>query len=364
MSSTGRPGGTAIRPVDAERRPVAGRRLAMSRSREPADSQWPEEDWARSTPYVQVPRAELQRIVAEPWGGDRLRDVQRLRGGKSNTNLRLVSEAGASLVLRIYERDRGALARERSVLRFVRGVVPAPRMLGCGALQDGAPYALLEWIEGRTVREALREDGTRARALGCAVGRALGAFGALELEAPGLLDDHLGYARRFGSTPDSLLDFVDWSLSRGRAGARLGPRLAARLRGFAAEQAPRLAACDARTNLVHGDYKGSNLLVARVGGGWRVAAVLDWEFARAGTSLFDLARFVRHRAALPAELTEGAIEAYREAGGHLPSDALELARILDLMSLCGILNAGGDRPVAFEAARRLIEDTVRGRSAR
>jgi aminoglycoside phosphotransferase (APT) family kinase protein len=271
-----------------------------------------------------------------------------------------VSKAGASLVLRIDERDRGALARERTVLRFVRGVVPAPRMLGCGLLQDQTPYALLEWIEGRPLHEVLHEDPAQAPALGRAVGRVLGAFGSLDLDASGLLDGELVDARRFGSTPDSFLDFIDWSLSKGRAGRRLSPRLGARLQRFAAEQAPRLAACDARTNLVHGDFKASNLLVARGAGGWGVAAVLDWELARAGTSLFDLALFLRHRRARPAELTEGVAEGFLEAGGHLPSDWLALTRILDLMGLCGMLNAGGDRPEAFEAARRLVEETVRG----
>jgi len=48
--------------------------------------------------------------------------------------------------------------------------------------------------------------------------------------------------------------------------------------------------------LVHADYNGKNLLMQSTHEGWQVAAVLDWEFAFAGSPLFDTGNFLRHEA--------------------------------------------------------------------
>ena len=55
-----------------------------------------------------------------------------------------------------------------------------------------------------------------------------------------------------------------------------------------------MATFDHEARLVHGDFGAANILVRQVQGAWQVAAVIDWEFAFAGTPLFDLGHFLRY----------------------------------------------------------------------
>ena len=54
---------------------------------------------------------------------------------------------------------------------------------------------------------------------------------------------------------------------------------------------------------MHADYNGKNLLMQSTHEGWQVAAVLDWEFAFAGSPLFDTGNFLRHEADFPVLAT-------------------------------------------------------------
>ena len=67
-------------------------------------------------------------------------------------------------------------------------------------------------------------------------------------------------------------------------------------------------------SLVHGDFKPSNLLVDPEDG--HVTGVLDWEFAFAGSPLFDLATLLRESANLPPDFEDGVIEGYKAAGAN------------------------------------------------
>jgi aminoglycoside phosphotransferase (APT) family kinase protein len=97
---------------------------------------------------------------------------------------------------------------------------------------------------------------------------------------------------------------------------------------------------DDRT-LVHGDFNGANILLRRGGGDtrWEVAAVLDWEFAMAGTSLFDVANMLRHyKLRFGVGFERPFIGGFQAAGGTLPPRWREIARLLDFMSLVELLS--------------------------
>jgi aminoglycoside phosphotransferase (APT) family kinase protein len=98
--------------------------------------------------------------------------------------------------------------------------------------------------------------------------------------------------------------------------------------------APELGSLDAESGLVHGDFGKRNLLVRRIAGKWNVAGVLDWEFAVAGTALIDLGHFLRYEQAMRPVLDPHFSTGYLHAGGKLPKNWRQLARVLDLASLC------------------------------
>jgi aminoglycoside phosphotransferase (APT) family kinase protein len=98
--------------------------------------------------------------------------------------------------------------------------------------------------------------------------------------------------------------------------------------------AARLAALDHDPRLVHGDFNRRNLLMRPEAGRWRVAGVLDWEFAVSGSPLADLGSFLRYERACAPLVEPHFSEGYRAAGGELPEDWPHLARLLALAAIC------------------------------
>ncbi len=322
---------------------------------------WPEALWERFEPYVELGGDELAALLDDMIGRDDLVCHTLLAGGKCNTNYRVELSDGSRLVVRIYERDAQACRRDALITELVSASVTVPDLLARrddGV--DGRPVGVFQWVDGVAPWRAFEEGSAETGAqIGYALGETLAAIGPCKrFSHHGLLDAELGYRRRFDSNRQSFLDLISWSLHDGRAAERLGPDLAGRLERYAHAHAHLLDAVEGEQWLVHGDYKLSNVLVRPEGDGWAVSAVLDWEYAYAGTPLNDLAIMLRHEEAFPAGFGEAFARGFRDGGGVLPERWREIARLLDLMSLCGFLNASQQRTRLFDTARELIGRTI------
>jgi hypothetical protein len=107
-----------------------------------------------------------------------------------------------------------------------------------------------------------------------------------------------------------------------------------RTRALVWSWAPQLAHLDDAAYLVHGDFGKRNLLVRSVAGKWIVAAVLDWELAVSGSPLADLGHFLRYERASRPLVEPHFSDGYFHAGGTLPQNWRQLARLVDVTALC------------------------------
>jgi hypothetical protein len=94
------------------------------------------------------------------------------------------------------------------------------------------------------------------------------------------------------------------------------------------------------------------------GSGWKVGAVLDWEFAFGGPSLIDVGLFLRAGLALPDGFLEAFASCYQDAGGELPVDWLPLSRLVGLMSQMTFLDDSRDRPRVFAETIAVVKETL------
>ena len=92
--------------------------------------------------------------------------------------------------------------------------------------------------------------------------------------------------------------------------------------------------------------------------GWAISAALDWEFTFAGPPLCDFGIFLRYSEHMPYEYVAGFLKGYRTAGGNVPFDARNLARLIDLVSLWTFLERASDDPAIVRDVKRLLDDTV------
>ena len=311
-----------------------------------------EEGWQRRVPHLVLDQAALERLLGVP-----LLEAHLLEGGLRNTNYRVrVRGEARPLVLRLYTSDPSACLREVALARRVSNSVPVPRALSLDA-SASPPWAVFEWLDGeRFDRLVTHASPPEIEQVCRAAGEVLAAIHTFTFGGPGFLGPELEIREPMGySWLTGVRAFFGSELARQRVGARLAQQVA----DLTEREAWRLDAAWGQAHLVHADYKPWNLLVRRTRSGWSISAVLDWEFSFSGPPLCDLGIFLRYAEQMPQTYLSGFLDGYRAAGGALPPDARNLARLIDLVSLWTFLALTPLDPAIVRDVRPLLVRTVR-----
>lgn len=311
--------------------------------------------------------AECIALATHAFPRARVLDAEPLHGGLRNTSIRVTLDGRAEgVVLRLYDADPAACAKEAALLSSLAPTVPVPELLEARpAFADGLPPLLvLRYVEGITFRDLKNTGDLAATAQAAAsVGSTLAAIGRQRYPRAGRLEAEGKLGAPFVPGPDPYLRFFEHCLDSAALQARTSADLRERIAAHATAWAPRLRTLDDDARLVHGDFGATNILVHRVRGAWQVAAVIDWEFALAGSPMLNLGHFLRYeRAARP--LREPTFsQAYREAGGELPEDWREVARVVDSTALCDLLTRDEVPRDIVDEVTAMVEASLAGRDA-
>jgi aminoglycoside phosphotransferase (APT) family kinase protein len=200
------------------------------------------------------------------------------------------------------------MGREHRVMAALRGTpVPVPAMLLLCADPDviGAPFYVMEHVEGAVLRDpaSLAALGPqRVRALTFRLADTLADLHAIDPDRVGLAD--FGRPDGFNARQASRWKRqLDGSRSRDLPGIdTLYERLAA--------AAPELSAAA----VVHGDFRLDNTVVD-TGHGDRIAAVLDWEMSTLGDPLADVGLFAVYLGT-PMPAAHGSLDVITTVPGH------------------------------------------------
>lgn len=319
------------------------------------------ESWSRPYPAILLDPDAASALVRSLPGRPAVLRVTELSGGLANTNLRLDLDGHPPVVLRLFQRDPTQASKERAIhaLAAERGV-PAPRLLGSGDDPvTGLPFALLEWIDGQRLDEAARGlDDPALLPLARSIGGALAAIHAVTFERGGFLDGSLTVAEPDDAGGAGLIGFLHHVLVDGPGGDRLGRDLADRLVAFAGREAGLLDRWPGAPCLTHSDFGGTNILVRQGPQGWAVAAVLDWEFAFAGSPFFDFGNLLRPPLGSRPGFADSVAAGYRAAGGALPAEWRRMAALADLFSWAEFLTRPTVSDAVVATARQRIAETM------
>lgn len=299
--------------------------------------------WDRRSALVHVDIATMERLLAPRWPNVHVVRAEPLSGGLANTNYH-VTLAGEEhpIVVRFYTREPQACAREAALLRLVADVVPVPEPLyvepASGAFDY--PYIALSWMDGTPLLDVLDDlPADEAPGLAAALGATAARIGSFTFPEAGFFGPDLSISERLVIGPEGLRHYLRQMLVDGQAGERLGADDTARLLAQIERHADDLEPLVDQHALIHADYKDGNILVRRDADGWRVTAVLDWEFAFVGASIFDLGMLLRREATLPAGFPSACVAAYRAHGGFAPPGWRRMTLLMDLINLCDFLNS-------------------------
>ena len=320
------------------------------------------QSWQRGTPALAVDAGCLADTMAAIFPGAQLRSATPLSGGMANTNLHL-SFAGepGDLVLRLYQRDPGQMMKEAAIAARLDGRVPLADFLHVDPDPKplGAPFALLRWIDGVTLDSVLPAlEQTELDALGETLGRLLATIHGEHFAQSGFLGGDLNVVDTFTSGGEGLIAFCAQHMADKLVTGRLGKDRCRDLMAFVERRAYRLNQWQGPPCLTHADFGGSNILVKRTDGGVDVTAILDWEFAFAGSPFFDLGNLTRPpldgRPSFLASLEQG----YRTIDSSLPDDWQALSRLVDLTAWIDFAGRPAVSQAVLDDAVATIDRTI------
>jgi aminoglycoside phosphotransferase (APT) family kinase protein len=314
------------------------------------------ERWTRATPPIAIGADEAEALIAPALPGAKVLAVELVAGGLSNTNLRVVLDrAPGAVLLRLWQRDSTQARKEVALARLLEGRVPVARVLHPGE-RDGVPYAVLEWIEGarlETIASTL--DRASLETLARDIGRVLAAIHSVTFETAGFLGPDLTVTP-FPSF--KLAGYLKACLIDGAGAKHIDAALAARVVAFADANGDLLDAWSKPPRLTHFDFGGSNILVRERDGAWKVAAVLDWEFAASASPAADFGNLLRPPLGRLDGFSDAVAEGYREAGGFIPENWWTLVRLSDLAAWAEFLTREHVDARVIADAVRVLERAV------
>jgi Ser/Thr protein kinase RdoA (MazF antagonist) len=318
--------------------------------------------WERFKAHVELDKPTAAALLA-PYSQDPIDELTLLSEGCANTNYKVrFKNHAAPVVIRIYVREKDALSREHGLQQLIAGKIPAPRFLytdnRCQAY--AYPYAIMEWMNGILLREAILGSKDEKIISECAqdAGIYLGELRRLRLPQGGFFQEDLSI--RPYSPEEEFLPYVLNLLNDKIVQASLGTELHQATTQLVQAQAGMLPP-ENEANLTHADYDPANMLVQETPDGWKISAILDWEFAFAGTYLLDIGMMLRYAHKLPACYEKSFISGLERDSGPLPAQWKKQAKLMDLLCLLQLAhyNPQQDRPKLNRDVVSLIANTVK-----
>lgn len=294
--------------------------------------------WVKAEPRRTLPDPLVKRMLRSAFPHCHAFKMEPLTDGLRNANFKLQLDSEAeTIILRVYEHDSSLCQKEMDLAALIGSSVPIPELIHAEpqGWEDVPPFALMHFVEGITFHDLKRAGDKDAIARAAySVGETLASIGRTTFSKPGWLAPGPSVMEPLLDGVDVMPRFVGLCLASSNLQQRMTPELRERIRSSMWMWAPELRQLDEVACLVHGDFGKRNVLVQQVDEDWKVAAVLDWEFAVSGSPLADLGRFLRYERASRPLAEPHFSNGYLHGGGRLPQDWRHLARLVDLTALC------------------------------
>jgi len=315
--------------------------------------------WERYKSHAHIDIEQAQKLV-NSYNPNKIQSLVLLSDGCANTNYKITFQNNtAPLVLRIYIREKNALAREKAIHQLLKNYLPVPLFFytdaSCTLINH--PYALMEWKEGELMRNViLKGDERDISECAFSAGKCLSVLKNIEFHQNGFFDENL-QIRPFNQE-EAFIPFGLGLLKQQTVRESLSTSVLVELEQIFYESVPFLPKPN-EANLTHADFDPANMLVTKTNATWQVSAILDWEFSFAGSYLMDMGLMLRYAHKLPHIYEDSFLKGIKDSGAQLPSTWKATAKLMDLLCLLQLLyyNPFAERPLMNRDVVELIENT-------
>ncbi|KHE70756.1 phosphotransferase family protein, partial [Halobacillus sp. BBL2006] len=286
------------------------------------------ENWERVKSSILLEDQEIQFAV-EKWKPDlSIQRIEVLSGGLSHTNYKITFMKEEPIVLRVSESEEN-LRMEKTLHDHLHKYKKVPLFHKLISLKE-YKAGILQWKQGRTLKDMLYEGTPSVSGkLGYSAGLELANIRQYPFEKSGFFDQHLDVVEPFEMTQERYLETMEMFLGP-HISRWIEKEMIDQIRDFAKKWSELISLDDSSSALVHADYNGLNLLGDEEG----ITAVLDWEFAMAGSIYWDIGNFIRYPNTPNFSYCEkGFIAGLKSQGIILPKEWKQIARLYDLLGL-------------------------------
>lgn len=314
-----------------------------------------EYDWERTFPFLELDNIKIIKLFQGILESQNIINITPISEGCRTTNYIIETrEERRKYILKIFFSKEKNYKREIKLLSKLRQnesvLVPRIYKMSSDKVIQGREYAIYEYIEGKTLGQALSEGYIPKEDFVRDVARCLSQIHNYKYDRAGFLDENLNIKEEL---PPLFLWYKD---SMGdMAKKRLGKDIIDKINRIIKQNEKVLTKLDEDIRLVHGDFQGTNVLIKDN----KLAGILDWEFVMAGHPLADIGQFFRYEEHFNKKLVQVFEQEYSKNSKYiLINDWYKISKLRDLVNLIQLINNKEDMPNKYANIKTIIVNTL------
>ncbi|BCZ49341.1 hypothetical protein psyc5s11_54080 [Clostridium gelidum] len=312
-----------------------------------------EYDWERKFPFLEIDKSIVGRLFDGILEERNIINIIPINEGCRTTNYIVeTNEFQKKYILKIFFSTEQNHKKEIKLLTKLKETILVPRIykISTDEIIQNREYAIYEYMEGKSIGEAISEGYVLEEIFVRDVARYLAKIHNHKFNKTGFLDENL-------NLKDELPPLISWyeEFMGDRAQKRLGKSIIQKINNIIKKNKKILDKLDEKVRLVHGDFQGTNILIKN----GQVSGILDWEFAMAGHPLADIGQFFRYEEYFNNNLLQAFKNEYNKNSDYkLEKNWYKISKLRDLVNLIQIINGEEDMPNKYSNIKNIVINNI------
>jgi len=314
-----------------------------------------EYDWERTFPFIELDDVKIIKLFEDILKGENITNIVPINEGCRTTNYIIeTSENISKYILKVFFSAEQNHKREIKLLTKLKEnkniLVPQIYKMSSHEITRGKEYAIYEYIEGKTLGQALSEGYVLTEDFVGEVARCLAQIHSYKFHKVGFLDENLNIGEGLPPLTSWYETFMGYM-----AKERLGKSIIDKINHVVKQNEVILMELDKDIRLVHGDFQGTNILIRDN----KLSGILDWEFAMAGHPLADIGQFFRYEEYFNEKLIKAFQDEYNKSSSYtLSGDWYRVSKLRDIVSLIQLINTKEDMPNKHANIKEILINNI------
>ncbi len=314
-----------------------------------------EYNWERTFPFLEIDKNIVSKLFEGILEEKNIINIIPINEGCRTTNYIVeTNQVRKKYILKIFFPTEQNYKKEIKLLTKLKEneIIPVNKVykISSDEIIQNREYAIYEYIEGKTIGQAINEGYVLEEILVRDVAKYLAKIHSYKFNKTGFLDENLNIR-------EELPPLISWyeNFMGDRAQKRLGKNIIEKINSIVKENKKILTQLDEDIRLVHGDFQGTNILVKDN----RLSGILDWEFAMAGHPLGDIGQFFRYEEYFNKNLIQEFENEYNKNSSYkLIDDWYKVSKLRDLVNLIQLIDLEENMPNKYTNIKDIIINNI------